>query len=337
MYRPQEEISEIHRFFNNHDWNWISRDERKWWREFCFHYTDLPNVPEILTKGYLCSRKLLEQNNANWLDVASQQVLERTSEEVKNSVRFYFRPKTPTQYQIEGIKSKDTLNDSKYHQHCRMPVFLLFDIIETLSRRDSQFSDGNLASRRSKKFIQPKDLWNLPWKGIYHNSYLDPLQKSEITRQRCAEIIIPEKIDLNGLKYIYCRSEAEKETLLSILQENPEVFAKYQKLITSSGKYDLYEKRHTFIEKVNPLEDKIIISFSPETQSPGPFEITVIFTNKYSRKIKTKTIMDASGLVSIHLPEFMQGEYQFQLFLDEYLVYQNTFRTNLNYLDDIIF
>jgi hypothetical protein len=339
MKRIEEEIKEIKDFFSKYDWGWISRDERQWWPNFCFHYTDLHNVPLILSAGYLYSRRYLETHKTHWQDVASHQVLGVTDEETKKSVRFYFRPKTPTQYHIEGIKSKDSLRQAQFQAHCQMPVFLLFDIVDTLSRKDSQFSDGNLGNSQSNKFHKPQDLWDLPWQKIYHKGSFDPLTQGEITRHRCAEIIIPEKIDLYGLKYIYCRSEAEKETLQYMLQRYPKILSKHQKHITSSLKYDLFLRQHTFIEKAKLLQNKIILYFSPETHSPGPFELKFSFSNPgiTARRTFTQTIDDVRLGMSIPVPTAFKDGYIFQLYLDNYLVYHNAFFTLLSDLENIIF
>lgn len=330
MYRSQKEISEIDAFFAQYDWHWIERDERQWWPKFCFHYTDLHNIPAILNKDFLYCRRYLETHDSEFRDAASQQVLEKTNEDTKRSVRFYLRPRTPPQYRIEGIKSKAVLSQALYQAHCPMPVFLLFDIKDTLSRRESRFSDGNLGSSQSTIFSQPKDLWNLPWRQIYHNSSIDwaiqEAKKREIIRRRCAEIIIPEKIDLNGLKFIYCRSEAEKETLLHLLQKYPQLLHKYQKRITSSGKYDLFFRRHTFVEKVSLLDEEIHITFSLETESPGPFTVKlVVFDNKKKMPQTIEQIIEDVRLgINAHIPVFLQSKYTVQVVLDDYLAYENS-------------
>ncbi len=339
MYRSKHEIEEINRFFSSFDWGWISRDERHWWPQFCFHYSNLPNVVEILTGGYLCSRRLLETQHAEWFDAASQQVLEKTDEETQKSVRFYFRPKTPTQFHNEGIKSKTSKSLAKFEAHCPMPVFLLFDIADTLSREGSQFSDGNLASSHKKLFCQPKNLWHLPWKEIYHNSSVNPITRRTIVHHRCAEIIIPENIDLNGLKFIYCRSEAEKETLFSLLQAHPKTLQRYQNCITSSGKYDLFFRQHTYIEQVNLLRDQVIVTTSPDTKSPGPFKVKVAISNSSNNKpyIKVREIEDLRPGIAVRVPKNFQDTYIFRLYLDDNLVYQNEFFDPSYDMDDIIF
>lgn len=340
MYRSEEEIEGIKDFFCNYDWGWISRDERHWWPKFCFHYTDLHNVTEILTQGFLCSRMHLESQQKKWLDVGSQQILSKTNKNTKNSVRFYFRPKTPTQYQIEGIKSKVTLEKAHYKAHCQIPVFLLFDIIDILSRQDSQFSDGNLGSPRSNICSNPKDLWDLPWQQIYHNSFYDSFTHKEITRRRCAEIINPEKIDLNGLKFIYCRSEAEKETLLNLLKIHPETYNKYQNRIISSGKYDLFFRKHTYIESVSYHRNHIIVKISPETESPGPFEIKILINSLPNNKQSeiNKTIDNLSRGIIVNIPESLQSNMiEFHMYIDDYPAYQNILIAHSQDIGGVIF
>ena len=62
----------------------------------------------------------------------------------------------------------------------------------------------------------------LPFNQIYHNSWLGEAEKQKIIASRHAEVIVPGLLDLEALRFIWCRSEAEKETLISFLSETPE-------------------------------------------------------------------------------------------------------------------
>ncbi|MBI3959944.1 MAG: DUF4433 domain-containing protein [Chloroflexi bacterium] len=87
----------------------MQRTERELWPRFVFHYTDLRNAVSVLTDGFVYSRAEAENRGRLIVSSGSSQVLSATNEFVKHSVRFYFRPKTPTQFWAEGIRSSQIL------------------------------------------------------------------------------------------------------------------------------------------------------------------------------------------------------------------------------------
>lgn len=259
--------------------SWLQRTERRLWPRFVFHYTDLQNAVRILTDGYVYSRAEAERLDRLIVSSGSSEVLSGTSEFVKQSVRFYFRPKTPTQYWAEGIRSNNVWVPPQYsNAHCPVPIFFLFDSAEVLARADCRFSDGNLASPRHRIFSTAEELAQLPWNKIYHNGRYDPTKPDEtdIKFRRCAEAIVPNKIDLEALQYICCRSEAEKETLLYLLP--PNLRTQYRGRITATNRIDLFERKHTFVESARLDSDGVSFEFSPDTASPGPFHCIMTLT-----------------------------------------------------------
>ncbi len=114
--------------------DWVKRTERRWWPLFVFHYTDIRNAARILQEGYLYSRKYLEDEDKSVVSSGSPSVLAGTNIAIKDCVRLYFRPKTPTQYYAEGIYPRATLSRSKFPEaHCPVPIFFLFDSAQVLT------------------------------------------------------------------------------------------------------------------------------------------------------------------------------------------------------------
>lgn len=113
---------------------------RQWWPKFVFRFDDIQNVVRILTAGKVRCRS----QRGEALETASQEVLGNTEEKWKDCVRLYFRPRTPTQYQVEGFRPKGQLGSLRAHMP--VPVFLLFDAKQILTRKATQFSTGNLAA-----------------------------------------------------------------------------------------------------------------------------------------------------------------------------------------------
>lgn len=203
----------------------------------------------------------------------SSAVLAGTNPHAQSCVRFYFRPQTPTQFHAEGIRSKTILSKSRYPDaHCPVPVFFLFDSEYILTLDECQFSDGGLGSPKARYLSTANDLKNLPWKKIYHTGRFDS-SKEDITFRRSAEVLVPNSLDLNALKYIYCRSQAEKETLLQLLESN--IKRKYRNKVAATSRSTLFFRKHTFIQSGRLSAQSATFDFSPETSSPGPFHLKI--------------------------------------------------------------
>ena len=304
--------------------DWIRRSERRWWPRLLFHYTDIQNAARILSAGYLYSRQHLEDADRMPVSSGSDEVLAGTHPDIKNYVRLYFRPQTPTQYHAEGVKSSLSLSNSRFPDaHCPVPVFFLFDSAEILSREDCWFSDRGLASRNYQIMSTAQDLANLGWRKIYHTGPIDSgsPEKSDIISRRMAEVVIPNPLVLTSLKWIYCRSEAEKDTLLCLLTEAER--HQYEKSIFSATRSGLFYRQHTYLESVRLDSEAAHLAFSPDTQSRGPFNLQV--TIRSGNDIRQYT----EDTFSFQRGEFRRrintgfDDYELELRLDEHLVYRN--------------
>ena len=214
--------------------------------------------------GRLLCRSNAEKQGLLQIDSASQVVIGQTSDWVKRYVRLYFRPRTPTQYWIEGIRPKNKI----YHgtAHCPLPIFFLFDSAEVLTRSDCEFSNGNLGSTpdlgSNASFLR-----ELPWEKIYSTGWHDPNDHS-FTFHRNAEVIVLNELDLKGLRQVVARTEAERETLISLLEGA--AIRKWEDVISVDHGLDLFERKWTFIESVELSDETVLLNFSPDTQGPGP-------------------------------------------------------------------
>ena len=298
--------------------DWVKRTERRWWPQFVFHYTDIRNAVRVLREGYLYSRKYLEDTGRPVVSSGSPSVLAGTNITIKDCVRLYFRPKTPTQYYAEGIYSQDTLSRSKFpNAHCPVPVFFLFDSVDVLTRSDCLFSDKGSGARDYQIFSTAAELEQLPWKQIYQPGWVNPPRAN-------AEVIVPRKLDLGSLRYIYCRSEAERETLLHLLP--PDLQKRYQDKIVASTRSNLFYRRQTFVETVRLSSKAAYFRFSPETKSPGPFHLRVqveIASSQHSLEAESFKL-ERPYVLQIPLP-FLSTDYTIRLYLDNHLAYASTF------------
>jgi hypothetical protein len=235
---------------------------RKWWPDYVYHFTDITNAVSILRCGKLLCRSQAKIAT----DIASAQVIGQTDDAWKNQVRLYFRPRTPTQFHNEGFRPVANLGG--LHAHCPMPVFFLFDAETILTQEHTQFSDGNLASSSPCVGSDAGFLTSIPFEKVFHDSWLNEHEKRNIIYHRHAEILVPNELELNSLKWLVCRSEAEVRTLNHLLPSK--TWDKYSKKIKVSR--PLFFRRWTFVEKAELDQRLIKIWFNPSTLTPQPFK-----------------------------------------------------------------
>lgn len=227
--------------------------------KFAFHFTDINNASSILNRGKLLSRNRAIEQGLMINDNASTDVIVGTDEEVHDFARFYFRPKTPTQYYNEGIHSLNEIH-SELNAHCPVPVFFLFDINKLLEKDDVYFTHESLASHyyveKYNYQEHPQNLIDAPFNHIYH---YNPIQGGEntqkIIKRRHAEILVDEECDLSFLKLIVCRNSAELRTLKSLL--DPIVLEEYNDIIkTPNDPTTFFYNNRTRINSVKFDSDK---------------------------------------------------------------------------------
>lgn len=256
-----------------------------WWPRYVYHFTDVRNAVQILRHGYLYSRAEANRLGLMETDNASPDVIQQTSATHFQFARLYFRPRTPTQYANEGIRprSQRELGGA----HCPMPVFFCFDALTVLAQDETFFSDGNMGSARST-FSNTRDFFlRIPFDLVYHNRRFAPQERNEIIYHRHAEVLVPERLALEpALRFIACRSVAERQTLLNLL---PVGLANRWNSRIRLGISELFERRWTYVEEVVVIDDRITFRFNPNTMTPGPFEVTFSYQEEWTDSPRTWT------------------------------------------------
>ncbi len=192
---------------------WLGK-ARQWWPKYVFRVDNVVAVSKILKSGRLLSRALASREGLIGEDSASPTVIAATADRWKEYARLYFRPRTPTQHESEGFRPTTAFRLGG--AHCPAPVVMLFDARDILTRAETVFSDGNLAANPSTGNTA-SFLKSIPFEKVYHDRWLDDSNKRSIIYHRNAEVIFPNELDLLGLQYIGCRTQAEYETLLYLL------------------------------------------------------------------------------------------------------------------------
>ena len=254
--------------------------QQEWWSNFIYHFSDISNVVKILNCGKLYSRNKAIELGLMTNDNAHDDVIQHTQNHHKDYARFYFRPKTPTQYINEGILP---LVEVKNNAHCPVPVFLLFDFIKILSLDGILFSNGNIANKGVEIYENLEDLEKLEFENIFHNDALPQKNYREhIKYCRHAEVLVKEKLEVyDYLKLVVVRSQADKESLLYWLDDNAKKNLQGKIKIDTSGR--LFHHRWLSLEKVELQANKIIFHF--ENAQRKTYDIEVVAKRLTDNKI----------------------------------------------------
>ena len=298
---------------------------RRWWPGFLFHCTDILNIVNILKSGELLSRVQAKASNTLEIDIASSDVIARTALEWQDYVRLYFRPKTPTQYNNEGFRPR---GQWALNSHCPVPICLLFDSIAVLSRADSLFTDGNVGAGAQPSGIVD-DLQGIPFRLVYHDTWFEPDERGKIVYHRNAEVLVPQRLGLDCLRAIICRSQAEYETLLYLLP--PGIHSRWVDQISVRQNLNLFNNRWTFVEQVDMSNERVAFRFNRSTTTPGPFVAYVEIFEPLADGPKKYTWQDneyqAKDALSLNLRTLTDpSDYSVRLTLDGQLAFANRYQ-----------
>lgn len=173
-----------------------------------YHFTDFSNLDAIFKNGYLLSRTQCINQGINFLDGANEGVLNNACEYVHNCVRFYYREKTPTLYNNEGIKRKPYCNNI----HIPIPVYLLFNE-NLIYLNTTKFSNGNATNSNigdDFNFFS-----TMAWDAIFHTGYFPPEDRNYIINRRQAELLSEIPVPLSYLKKIIFRCDTDMQRAIN--------------------------------------------------------------------------------------------------------------------------
>jgi hypothetical protein len=229
--------------------SWLGIQRREWPR-YVYHYSDIRNIVEILKCGQLLCRRRVVDDNRLKVDIADKEIIQDSR--THDYARFYFRPRTPTQFDQEGIRPPAI---QVHGAHCPVPVFLLFDSRSMLTRDECLFTRGNLKTRGHEPGRSARFLSSIDFHSVYHDGPFSPEERNRVIFSRNAEVLFPDSVDLEELKWIVCRSGAEKQTLLHLLGDDA---GEWNELIRLEARSErLFERRWTYVEDVRLLDDLV--------------------------------------------------------------------------------
>ncbi len=243
---------------------------RRWWPKFLFRFDDIEAAAAILNQGSLLSRNAAEKRGLIVRDCASSDIIAGTDQQYQECVRLYFRPKTPMQYSNEGVRPMASIERGA---HCPVPVVFLFDAMSVLGRDTTRFSNGNLAAKGVEVGSDADFFMEIPFDAVYHDGAISPLDTRKIVFHRHAEVIVPTELDLASLKFVVCRSQAEQETLLHML--DAQAHDRWSDVTVT--KPNLHNRKWNFVEQVDFVENRVIFRFNRSYTSAGPFNAVALF------------------------------------------------------------
>lgn len=227
---------------------------RKHWPARLFHHAPLENAVSILRQGLLRSRN--DRHNKRQRDIAAPGVID-ARDHAHDFVRLYFRPKTPTQYHIEGIRRNA---DCAYGADTHAPLLVMFalDARTVLTRPDVRFSDRNMQLGSAQPGSDQAYFDAIPFNKVYSEGGTGG--DRSVTDARCAEVMTSSPLELPScLREIYLRSEAERDTLLHMLGADR---ARWANLCYVSDALKVFEKRFAFVKKVGLTPEGVVFAFN---------------------------------------------------------------------------
>lgn len=230
------------------------------WPEHLFHHSPLENVVKILREGILCSR--VDPRNKKAKDIAGAGVID-TRDMAHEFVRLYFRPRTPTQFNIEGVRKLAECARFGKEAHAPVLYMLVLDSRSVLTLQETCFSDRNMQIGQVIPGRDANYFSNIPFWKVFHEGAFGGDQS--IKAHRCAEVLAPSPLALDDcLRWIYCRSEAEKKTLQYSLGAAAKKWSPY---MIVSDDLRVFQKEFVFVNEVFLANDGVVFRLNPRKDS----------------------------------------------------------------------
>lgn len=242
-------ISSVRHKAHVNEWGAKFSNYKQKWPNYLFRHEPVENALAVLKAGILLSRQDAVNNGILQNDIAPADIIQNRDIAYSN-VRLYFRPRTPTQYHIEGIRKPA---DFYMGKHAGFLVMLVFNAEAVLTRESTRFSCGNMQSPSSHVYDGDAGFDNLDFKGIYHDeAYPTDNQK----RQRCAEVLAESPLNIQKtLSAIVVRTDADANTMKYLL--NREGLTHMCSLVRKSEGTGVFFQRFTAIQYVDTAPGRI--------------------------------------------------------------------------------
>jgi hypothetical protein len=170
--------------------------------------------------------------------------------------RMYFRPRTPTQFHIEGIRRDGEYYNNELGAHAPMLFMFVFSAKSVLSFPDTQFFVGNMQSAGTWFGPSLEDFKQITFERVFHEGPFSA-DDGPITFCRCAEVLAPSPLPIeNHLQAIICRTRAERQTLLHRIGEA--AATRWASSMRVSDDMRVFERRFRYVEEVSITSGGVI-------------------------------------------------------------------------------
>lgn len=240
---------------------------RRHWPSRLFRHEPLENIVRILGAGELLSRNDAVKAGQIANDIAPEEII-GANDQAYQFVRLYFRPKTPTQFHIEGIREQADFYCGK---HAPVLYMMVFDAARVLTSHGVRFSDGNMQGHPNV-YCDDDGFDLVDFTQTYHEGPVSQEEKEAITRSRCAEVLCPSPLLLQPyLQAVICRSAAERQLLLHELGEDFEGKDRIR-VFNEAG---VFNADYVFVENVDLASDGIYVQFHPARRGAATGRVEV--------------------------------------------------------------
>lgn len=287
------------------------------WPTHLFHHAPLENARLILESGRILSR--FGSENVRALDVAAPGVID-ARDHAHDRVRFYFRPRTPTQFNIEGVRKPA---DCRYDRQAPVLVMFVVDAFSVLTAEGTTFSDRNMQLATAQAAGDDASFAAIPFDKVFH---VGPYQDASIKDHRCAEVMTASPLPLDPhLRRICCRSEAERDTLLNSIDWR--VRSEWRARISVSDDLQVFDKKFVFVQDVKVSSEGVTARFNPRSDR-ADVAIGVQVSNQDGRVLLDRTYpsiqpVPPNGMGWIFKAELPDDLYTVTIRLEGHLAYQN--------------
>lgn len=286
------------------------------WPSRLFRHETLVNAVELLKSGQLLSRR--DAENVMVRDIAPDAII-NLNHAAHEYARLYFRPKTPTQYRIEGIRRADEVWNDRH-----APILYMFVLKsrEVLSRSNVYFSRGNMQIPGTEMFQGDEAFATLDFRKIYHEGSYPP-EEADIKVWRCAEVLCESPLQLDDcIEAVVCRSDAERRTLLHLLGNAAPAWSARIRTVTQPG---YFNAEYAFVESVDLNASGVGVKFHPRRKLPMAtwVQLTIEPINSLVGPLNfARQELDLRTVWNFNSP-MTPGSYRVTIFIDDELAYQS--------------
>jgi len=200
----------------------------------------------------------------------------------------------------------------------------VFDARRILLSPGVKFCDRNTQLGSSVLRDSEEHFLAIPFDKVFHEGGIGG--DRSIIEHRCAEVLATSPVVLeHTLQWVYCRTQAEKLTLLHLLGHHA---GAWQNKILVSDDLQVFDKRFVFVEDVTLRKDGVVIYLSPR-QDRAKVEVGIRITNENGAVVLDwrHAGLDATPPLPkkgwIIKRDFPNGRYLVEVTLEQHLAYQS--------------